>query len=672
MAKPITPDLVYELTSVSGPSLSPDGLSLAFALSKVDKETMESCSQIMLMDLPNGEARPFTQGTKDSSPKFSPDGNTIAFLRPDDKERPQLWLIPLSGGEARQLSHMPGRVTEFAWAPDWNRLVFVSDVDPDRPADDHNDKVEPRVRVVRRVKYRADTVGWRGDAHSHLFVMGVEDEAPRQITRGDWDDSTPVWSPDGTHIAFISGRSDDRDFVPYNEVYVVSAQGGEPVQWSQELSSVGAIAWAPDGNRLAVVGSDDDDVGAAWQGWIFILEPDLPPRRVTDDSIKVAAGFPPIAPPPEIRWIDAGDHQSGDEAIVFLGDSRGESFVFEAHPAGCKLSRIAGGNMQLGAISMDANVRKAAVLAISQGSPGDLHLVEIRSDSMRRLTSYNREYLKGHSPARMEKFSVSRNGMEIECRLLVPPDFDDSSKYPLILDIHGGPHGAFYDAFNAVQQVLATAGYLVLCVNPRGSSTYGADFLKAVLRDWGGEDYLDIMAAVDEACTRSYVDTSRLGVHGYSYGGFMSSWIVGHDTRFRAAVVGAPCIDLPSMYGTSDIGVSFGERQWGGTRQEAEQAFRERSPLTYAANVETPVLLLHGEADVRCPIEQSEQYFVALKRLGKEVEFVRFPGCSHLFLRSGHPKMREEYLARTLAWFNKHLGAATDAKVQAKAVAADG
>ena len=151
----------------------------------------------------------------------------------------------------------------------------------------------------------------------------------------------------------------------------------------------------------------------------------------------------------------------------------------------------------------------------------------------------------------------------------------------------------------------------------------------------------------------------------------MSSWIVGHDTRFRAAVVGAPCIDLPSMYGTSDIGVSFGERQWGGTRQEAEQAFRERSPLTYAANVETPVLLLHGEADVRCPIEQSEQYFVALKRLGKEVEFVRFPGCSHLFLRSGHPKLREEYLARTLAWFHRHLGSATDARVQAKAVAAD-
>ena len=158
-----------------------------------------------------------------------------------------------------------------------------------------------------------------------------------------------------------------------------------------------------------------------------------------------------------------------------------------------------------------------------------------------------------------------------------------------------------------------------------------------------------------EASALPYVDQDRLGVHGYSYGGFMSSWIIGHDTRFKAAVVGAPCIDLTSMYGTSDIGVSFGERQWGGTLKDSTQVYLDHSPISYADKVETPVLLLHGEADHRCPIEQSEQYFVSLRRLGKEVEFVRFPGCSHLFLRLGHPKMREEYLARTLAWLDKYL-----------------
>ena len=228
-------------------------------------------------------------------------------------------------------------------------------------------------------------------------------------------------------------------------------------------------------------------------------------------------------------------------------------------------------------------------------------------------------------------------------------------RYPLVLDIHGGPHGVFSDSFSAQQQVLATAGYIVLAVNPRGSSTYGTDFLTAVLCDWGGEDYLDIMSAVDLACEREYVDESRLGITGYSYGGFMSSWIIGHDTRFRAAVVGAPCINLSSMYGTSDIGVGFGEVQWGGKRWDALDAFLEHSPLTYAPNVETPVLLMHGEADHRCPIEQSEQYFVTLKRMGKEVELVRFPSSSHGFVRAGHPKLRVEYLSRLLGWMNKHI-----------------
>ena len=248
--------------------------------------------------------------------------------------------------------------------------------------------------------------------------------------------------------------------------------------------------------------------------------------------------------------------------------------------------------------------------------------------------------------------------MEIECRLYFPPDFDATQaaqRYPLALEIHGGPNGAFYDSFVPLQQLLATNGYIVLAVNPRGSSTYGDDFMTAVLDDWGGEDYLDLMAAVDEVIARPYVDQERLGVHGYSYGGFMTSWIVGHNRRFRAAVVGAPCTDLVGMYGTSDIGVSFGEAQWGGAMVDAFQKLVDHSPLTYAAQVETPVLLLHGESDVRCPIAQSEAYFVQLKRLGKVVEMVRFPGSSHSFPRQGHPKLREEYLARTLEWFNRYL-----------------
>jgi len=306
-------------------------------------------------------------------------------------------------------------------------------------------------------------------------------------------------------------------------------------------------------------------------------------------------------------------------------------------------------------VAFDSNLSKAILAANSPSSVGELLEVDLNSGDHNRLAHFNDDYFKEHPPARMEKFNQDRANMEIQSRLFFPPDFDENKKYPLVLEVHGGPHGAFYDSFIPWHQVLATAGFIVLAVNPRGSSTYGANFVKAVIEDWGGEDYLDIMNAVDDLCSRSYIDETKLGVHGYSYGGFMSSWIVGQTTRFKAAAVGAPCIDLPSFWGTSDIGIPFGEIQWGGSRFEAYEKMLKHSPLTYVENVETPVLLLHGEEDYRCPIEQSEQYFTALKRLDKEVEFVRFPGCSHLFLRFAHPKLRQEYLQRIVDWFKKHL-----------------
>ena len=648
MPSPITPDLIYDLTGYSSPSLSPGGGSLAFAKSKVSKAEMKTHSRIMLMSLPQGDASAFTQGPSDGSPRFSPDGETIAFLRPDEKGRAQIWTISVSGGEARQVTRMPSAVSEFAWSPASDALAFVGDVDPDRPADDHDYSKDPRVRIVRRITYRGDTVGWRGDAHRQIFVTMAEGGEARQLTDGDWDSSGPVWSPDGSKIAFISARRPDRQLVPYNEAYVVPAAGGEAVCWSQGLSSVGALVWSPDGESMAVVGSDNDEISAMWQGSLFVVQPGAEPKCLIDDSIKPASGLPPNTPAPELKW-------TADQRLIFMADSKGESFVCQLSMDGGGLRRLSEGGVQYSGITIDEKSGTAVTLAATPSSPGDLHLVDLSSGSCKQLSHDNMEYLEKHPPAVMKKTSLKRAGLDIQSRMLLPPDFDEGRKYPMVVDIHGGPHGAFYDAFSPTQQVLATAGYIVLGVNPRGTSSYGAEFLTAVLQDWGGEDYLDIMESVKEASALPYVDQERLGVHGYSYGGFMSSWIIGHDTRFKAAVVGAPCIDLTSMYGTSDIGVSFGERQWGGTLKDSTQVYLDHSPITYADKVETPVLLLHGEADHRCPIEQSEQYFVSLRRLGKEVEFVRFPGCSHLFLRLGHPKMREEYLARTLAWLDKYL-----------------
>ena len=647
MASPITAEIIYELTSYSSPTLSPQGSLLAFAQSRVDRDSMQSRSSIMLASLDEGMTRAFTQGPKDSAPQFSPDGNTLAFLRPDDQGRAQIWTISLDGGEAAQTTSAEGGVAEFSWSPSSDALAYGSDVDPDRAPDDHDYGKDPRVRMVRRITYRADTLGWRGDMYRQLFVVTLADNSTRTLTNGEYDNGSPRWSPDGRSIAFVSARRPDRETVPYNEAYVMSAEGGEPEPRSDGLSSIGALAWLSDSQGLLVIGSDDDEIGAAWQGRLFVLQEGQPPHLIGGDSVRPVAGFPPLMPSPKLTITG--------ESVVFMGDSHGQSYVCRISLSGGETERITPGGVQYTEITVDAASGRAAVQAASPKSAGDLQLVDLTLGQSKTLTDDNHAYFDGHPPAVLRKSSLTRAGMEIESRLLLPPIFDASKRYPMVVNIHGGPHGSFYDAFNAVEQVIATAGYLVLSVNPRGSSTYGADFLKAVLRDWGGEDYRDIMTSVDEVCGLPYVDADRLGVHGYSYGGFMSSWIIGHDTRFGAAVVGAPCIDLLGMYGTSDIGVSFGERQWGGLRKDEVESYLEHSPLTYADKVETPVLLLHGEADHRCPIEQSEQYFVSLRRLGKEVEMVRFPGCSHLFLRAGHPKMREEYLSRTLGWFDRHL-----------------
>ena len=651
--RPITSDFVYDLPTVASPAISPDGSRVAYASARIDRETMESESHIAVVPFGGGPARRLTAGPRDRRPHWSPDGASIAFLRSASGEDgtappPQSWLLPLDGGEARQLNDLPAGVFSMTWTPDGAALICVGEVDPDAPGEDDDPSV-PRVKHVNRIYYRADGLGWRGDMHRQLFRVDATSGATQQLTRGDHDANVPVVSPDGSSIAFWSSDRSAARFrrIPGRfELCVIAIEGGRVERIVRNASGAGPIAWSPDGRRIAYVSGGEGDCFA--QSYLHVVERfGGEAARITNDSLTPLLGALPLADPPPLRW--AG------RRIVFAANAEGSTGLYSATPSGSTVERLRGERELVTECSVTPNGSRAALLATTLERPSEVIGVDLAGGRSRRLSDASDGYLREHSVASTERFSFRRGGLEIECWLTFPPGFDASRRYPLVLEIHGGPNGFFGNGWYPGHQILASAGNLVLWTNPRGSASYGHDFVSRVYEDWGGEDYEDLMAAVDRVIRRPYVDASRLGVHGYSYGGFMTSWTVGHTNRFRAAVVAAPVTNLVSMYGQTDISTVFGERQWGGPWWQNFEHYVEHSPLRYAPNVETPVLLLHGEADIRCPIQQSEEYYTALKRLGKTVEFVRFPGGYHGFVSSGHPAMRTAYYDRVVEWFDRWL-----------------
>jgi dipeptidyl aminopeptidase/acylaminoacyl peptidase len=639
------PQDVGALTDVSDPRLSPDGTRVAGTVTTVDLDANDYRSRIWL------DGRPFTSGVgRDQRPRWSPDGRWLAFTSQRDDEGTSLLVIPVDGGgEVRTVAHSKEDIDDLEWSPDGRRIAYATRVRHAR-YDEKKAKDQP-ARRIDRFFFRLDTVGWTIDRPRHIFMVDAERDAkPVQLTHGDVDDDGLAWSPDGTRIAFASPRHDDWDLDRATDLCEVDVASGEVSLVVPTELTYAAPSYAPDG-RLAFHQLDHRTSPRHTQ--IGVLDAGL----LTTSLDRNCAPYVGTAREP--IW-------DGDDLVFGIEDSGNTHLYRVAADGSGPPDLLVGGERTI----TGWDVRNGVVAFTATTPTGLSELYVLRADSdgdvgEQQVTNVGDAFREAAAPAAPERFTaVSPDGTEIEAWVIRPAGFAAGRRYPALLNIHGGPFTQYGNRFFDEFQVQAAAGYVVVYSNPRGSSGYSEAFGRAIRgpkadidpgSGWGGVDYDDLMAVMDAALEQfDFIDADRLGVLGGSYGGYMTTWIIGHTNRFKAACSERAVNNLLTMEHTSDIATFF-EDYVGARHVEDPEEYRRQSPMSSVQDIETPVLILHSEDDLRCPVEQSEELFIALRLLGKPVEYVRFPGESHELTRSGAPRHRIERFEILLDFFARHL-----------------
>jgi len=656
----VTSEDYFAFQGINDAHISPDGKQAAYVLTTVDQKRNRRDNSIWVvgMDGQSAARRLTAEGFNSTAPRWSPDGSRLAFVstrsvagaEPAEAPRPQIHILHLNGGEALALTHLKNGAGAFQWSPDGKRLAVLSRTGPSDNVAAAARKSD--VRHYSHISYKFNDTGWFDDKRSHLWVADAATGAARQITSGeDWNDTDPQWSPDGTRLAFVSDRTGKEYDDGHNkDIWAIPAEGGDLIKISDHDFDDTQPRWSPDGKLIAFAGQTQR-------------------RQFPKLYIAPAAGGGKSSQAADdLDLIPTGLHWGpGARQLRFETGVKGQMHIFRVDLDTRKVSPVTSGERGVHGFdaTFDANGEAGVMTYLANDFQhlDDLYAAALDGSGERQLTHLNTALWAGLDVAGVERVPYkSTDGWDIDGFFVKPVGWQAGKKYPMVLSVHGGPAGQYGVDWYHEFQVYAGKGWAVFFCNPRGSTGYGQKFERGIVNNWGGMDYQDVMAGVDAALKKyPWVDTERLGVTGGSYGGFMTNWILGHTTKFKAAVTLRSVANFISDDGTRD-GAYGHEEDFKGFLFDQFDQYWNASPLKYARNVKTPTLILHSDNDYRVPLEQGEQWFRALKHYGVTTELVIFPRENHNLTRTGEPKHVVESLDWQCYWFNKFLNGNESAK----------